>query len=114
MKRNMVHEIVGRWSPYEFDGQLFDVINRLKRLEEEYEERGSLYLNAEWCDYDHVDIVFTLRREETDEEFAKRKQKAEKAAQTRRRNRERKLAQQEAADRALYEKLRARFETASQ
>lgn len=57
-------------------------------------------------DYDDFNAYIVTFRWETDEEFGKRKAKADKARETRAKHK----AAKDAADYATYQKLRARFE----
>ena len=90
MTRKSITERVEQFSVYDFDGSLSDAIAKLVDLRERHGDQ--VRLDAERDYYDgSVDIVVYRTRPETDDEMNARKRRAARAAETRRKNREKRL-----------------------
>lgn len=94
MKRKMIDE-KRSVNLYEVEGKLVDVRKYIDELIAEYGEEAKLEI--EW-DYDDVSLMLNYQRLETELQAAKRIDKAQKAAATRKRNR---LKKEEAAHKEL-------------
>jgi hypothetical protein len=117
VERREFLETLRKWEPYQLDGSLTALVFELKMAEEEALEKGWFNVHV-YVDHYYEDLTIYVRawRYETDEELVKRLQQeqdrlaAKKNRQQKKLEREaKKLAQAEAEERELYERLRKKF-----
>lgn len=109
MKRKSVTEKVESMGVYDLDGTVDKLIERLVDLRKRYGENLVIDVDHGYYDDDYSINVY-WNREETDEEFEKRKKKERRLAETRRKNREKDKALKEKQEREEYERLKEKFE----
>jgi len=110
-KKQIYEPVHKHFDDESFTGNIDDIIFMLEKLKISYPKYSRLFLTEDHYridDYWGVEVYG--QREETDEEYNKRIERARKNKESKQRAKERKAKEREERDRKEFERLKAKYE----
>lgn len=113
-KKIKIKVSIVKWSGYELDGKLPDIIEKLQNLIKDNPTLFDFQIEVEsesgWYDSCSTNVIVDAYRWETDEEFEQRKIASKKSAELAALKLKQAAEQNEKRERSLYESLKKKFE----